>query len=280
MDMKGIIASLEARAADSIKADEGDYIGEDGLLYCHKCHTKKQTRIFILGEERTPFCICKCEAAKKAEEEAERERRKFEERVKKLRETGFPESDMKDWTFANDDGANPRIMTGMKNYVAKFDEFRKEGKGLLLFGKTGSGKSYAAACVANALIDLGYPVLMTNFHRIVNTVQGMFEGRQEYFDSLNRFPLLIIDDLAAERKTEYMSEIVYNVIDARCRAGLPIIITTNLTREELNNPADMAYARTYSRLMEMTIPLEVVGVDRRKQKLKNEYNSMLERLGM
>ena len=280
MDMKGIIASLEARAADSIKADEGDYIGEDGLLYCHKCHTKKQTRIFILGEERTPFCICKCEAAKKAEEEAERERRKFEERVKLLRETGFPESDMKDWTFANDDGANPRIMTGMKNYVAKFDEFRKEGKGLLLFGKTGSGKSYAAACVANALIDLGYPVLLTNFHRIVNTVQGMFEGRQEYFDSLNRFPLLIIDDLAAERKTEYMSEIVYNVIDARCRAGLPIIITTNLTREELNNPADMAYARTYSRLMEMTIPLEVVGVDRRKQKLKNEYNSMLERLGM
>lgn len=280
MDMKGIVAALEARAADSIKPDEGDYIGEDGLLYCHKCHTKKQTRIFILGEERTPFCICKCEAAKKAEEEAERERRKFEERVKKLRETGFPESDMKDWTFANDDGANPRIMTGMKNYVAKFDEFRKEGKGLLLFGKTGSGKSYAAACVANALIDLGYPVLMTNFHRIVNTVQGMFEGRQEYFDSLNRFPLLIIDDLAAERKTEYMSEIVYNVIDARCRAGLPIIITTNLTREELNNPADMAYARTYSRLMEMTIPLEVVGVDRRKQKLKNEYNSMLERLGM
>ena len=201
MDISSAIDGIERAAAERIKAVEGDYY-EDGLLMCGKCHTKKQTRVTILGVERTPFCICKCEVERRDREEAERKRIEFEQTVKKLRKAGFPESDMEHWTFANADGSNERIMNAAKNYVANFNEFRKSGKGLLLFGTVGTGKTYAAACIANALIDKGYPVLMTNFARIANTVSGMWEGKQEYYDSLNRFPLLILDDLATERKTE------------------------------------------------------------------------------
>lgn len=157
---------------------------------------------------------------------------------------------------------------------------RERGKGLLFFGTVGTGKTFHAACIANALIDKGYPCLVTNFARLVNTLQGMYEGKQQYIDSLNKFDLLVLDDLAAERDTDYMNEIVQNIVDSRYRAGLPTIVTTNLTADELKNPADIRKARTYSRLLEMTFPVEVKGADRRKAKLASDYNEFSDLLGL
>lgn len=280
MDISTAIDNIEKRARESIKAEQGDYYGEDGLLVCGKCNTPKQIRIVILDKERTPFCLCKCESERRDREEAERRRIEFEKTIKKYRQMAFPESKMENWTFENDDRSNEKISRIMLNYVENFDKMRKDGKGLLLFGNVGTGKTFSAACVANALINKGYPILMTNFHRIANTVQGLFDGRQEYYDSLNRFPLLILDDLSTERKTEYMQEIVYNVIDSRYRAGLPLIVTTNLTREELKYPAEMTNQRTFSRLFEMCIPIEVEGKDRRREKLKEDIGEYRDLLGL
>jgi DNA replication protein DnaC len=144
----------------------------------------------------------------------------------------------------------------------------------------GTGKTFAAACVANALIDKGYPALMTNFTRISNTVGGMFEGKQQYYDSLNRFPLLALDDLSAERKTEYMQEIVFNVVDSRYRAKLPLIVTTNLTWQELVNPKDVSYQRIFSRLLEMCVPVKFEGADKRLESVKGSLAGARELLGL
>lgn len=259
---------------------EGDYLGEDNLYYCGKCNTRKQTVVNLFGEDRLVPCICKCRQEElEAEKEAEKQREQFN-KVMRLRNTGFPEKAMREWTFENDDGSNPTLTNAMKNYVEHFDTFKKEGKGLLLFGTVGTGKTYLAACVANALINRGIPCLVTNFARIVNEVQGMFEGKQLYYDNLNAFPLLVIDDLNAERKTEYMQEIVFNVIDSRCRANLPIIITTNLTREQLLNPEDLSNQRIFSRLFEMCTPIEVSGKDRRQQTLREDTQKMKQLLGL
>ena len=57
MDVQAMMGALEARASDAIKAEEGDYIGDDGLLYCHKCNTKKQTEVNVLGVIRRPMCM-------------------------------------------------------------------------------------------------------------------------------------------------------------------------------------------------------------------------------
>lgn len=278
MNILNTINGIEKRAAENIKAEQGDYI-VDGLLHCGKCGTKKQTRITILGMERTPYCLCQCEVEKRNKEEAERKRFEFEKRVKDLRKTGFPESKMQEWTFSNDDGSNEKISTVARNYVDNFSKMKEDGKGLLLFGEVGTGKTYTAACIANALIDKGYPVLMTNFKRIANTEFGLFGGKQEYYDSFNRFPLLILDDLGVERKSEYMQEIVYDVIDTRYKAGLPLIVTTNLTSDELKHPAEVTNQRTFSRLFEMCIPLEVKGVDHRRERLKDAHKKYKDLLG-
>lgn len=279
MDVNGMVDALEARAAGAIKAEEGDYIGEDGLLYCHKCNTKKQTEVNILGVIRRPMCMCKCEAAKRAAEEAERQRRAFEEKVKEMRRVGFPEADMRNWTFANDDMTNEKITKAAQRYVDNFSEFRANGKGLLFYGNTGTGKTFAACEIANALIDKGYPVLVTNFARILNTLQGTFE-KQEYIDSFNNFRLLVIDDLGIERDTAYAKEQVFNIIDSRYRSGLPMIITTNLTMDKIKNPEDIENRRIYDRILERCFPIEVDGASRRRKAVREDYEAMKSLLGL
>lgn len=274
------VEAIIEKAKETANIVEGDYLGDDNLYYCGKCNTRKQTVVTLFGKTKVVPCICECKAAEiKAEEEARKERELFE-RTMRLRRVGFPEKAMQDWTFANDDGSNPTMTNAMKNFVDHFQTFREEGKGLLLFGTVGTGKTYLAACVANELISKGIPCLVTNFARIANEVSGTFEGKQKYYDNLNSFPLLVIDDLSAERKTEYMQEIVFNVIDARYRANLPLIVTTNLTREELLNPANLTHQRIFSRLFEMCTPIEVTGKDRRQQSLREDIGKTKKLLGL
>lgn len=278
MDISGMFDEIEANAAEAIRPEEGDYTGEDGLLYCGKCKTPKQAEVEIFGRIRRPMCLCKCAAEKRDAEEAEFRRRQELIRIDKLRDAGFPNGEMKNWTFEHDDGKNQKITTVAKNYVDNFAELYKDGKGLLLFGSVGTGKTFAAACIANALIDKGYPCLVTNFARLVNKISGLFEGKQEFIDSLDRYSLLVIDDLAAERDTEYMNEVVQSIIDARYRIKKPLIVTTNLEAAELKNPKNTSKMRVYSRLYEMCIPVEVAGADRRRGKLwetTEKYNEIL-----
>lgn len=278
MSLESVINNMIERSHDVIKAEAGDY-EVDGLLYCGKCHTAKQTRVEVFGVIKTPRCLCKCMAAKRAAEEEEYERRKFEERVREMRRIGFPEADMQNWTFSNDDLANEQITKAAQKYVENFSELRKSGKGLLLYGNTGTGKTYTACEIANALIDKGYPVLVTNFARILNTLQGTFE-KQDYIDSFNNFQLLVIDDLGIERDTAYAKEQVFGVIDARYRSGLPMIITTNLTMDKIKNPEDIENRRIYDRILERCFPIEVGGGSRRRKAVREDYEDMKNLLGL
>lgn len=278
-EIANTILKAEIAATKNIKVNEGDY-QIDGLWYCCKCNTRKQCKVEFAGIVKTPMCLCKCESDRRDREEAEQKRIEFEKQVKELRRTGFPDEEMQNWTFANDDGANEHITGVAHKYVENFAKMREDGKGLLLYGTVGTGKTFISACIANALIDKGYPCLVTNFARIINTLSGMYDGKQAYIDGLNRFALLVIDDLATEADTEYRNEIVFNIIDARVRAGLPIIVTTNLTAEELKGASDIRKQRIYSRLFECCIPLEVKGVDRRREKLKGDYKAYSDLLGL
>lgn len=279
--MTDLIEGMAKASEDSIPVNDGDYIDSEGLLCCGKCHTRKETIIVLAnGKQLKPRCVCKCEQERMHEEEEKRKAKELEEKVKELRKMGFPDAEMSRFTFENDDRSNEYISDVAKRYADNFTTMYSKHKGLLLFGTVGTGKTYIAACIANALIDRGYTCLVTNFARLTNTINGMYDGKQEYIDGLDRFSLLVIDDLASERDTEYMNEIVTNIIDARYRSGKPMIVTTNLTSEELKNPRDVRKQRIYSRLMEMCIPLEVKGTDRRKKKLIDEKNEFDELLGL
>ena len=280
MDLSRIVDSMINTAKENNPIEDGDYVDEEGLLCCGKCHTRKQIRLEILGKEATPMVPCECRKAEIEKAEAEEKRLQKQNEMSIMRNACFHDRSMIDWTFDNDDGSNPRIISIAKRYVEKFQEMKKDHKGLLLFGNVGVGKTYVSACIANALIEKGVPCMVTNFSRLVNTLWNLKEGKQEYLDDLNNYELLVIDDLASERNTEYMQEFVMQVIDSRDRSGLPIIVTTNLTAEELKNPSDMQKQRIYSRLLGMCIPIEVKGTDRRKSSLRNDFKKYSDLLGL
>lgn len=258
----------------------GDYY-KDGILFCHKCNTPKEYwHEYEDGEKRLRPILCDCEAKQHKEEQEREEADRRRIRVNGLRHRAFADSRMASWTFERNDSPDSKYTEIAKRYVDKFDEMFEKGKGLLLFGSVGTGKTFLAACIANALIEKEHICYMTNFSRIVNDIQEKFDGRQQYIDNLNRCELLIIDDLAAERDTEFMNEIVMHVIDSRYQSGKPLIITTNLTGNDMRGSADITKQRIYSRLFEMCFPVEVKGNDRRKEKMKAEYEEMASLLGL
>lgn len=283
MEVSGIIGGIVSIAENVNARKAEDYIGADGLLYCGTCRKPKQCRVsdwLGSGSDKVLPTACECSMA---------ERRSFEERMKaeereraldKMRRAGFPDAEMRKWTFDADDGGSERIMDVARRYVENFATMRENGSGLLVYGDVGCGKSFLAACIANELIDRGTPCMMTNFSRIVNQLQESFDGRQRYIDGLNGFDLLVVDDLAAERDTDYMWEQIQMVVDARYRSGLPLIVTTNLTAAELSDNSDIRKRRVFSRLKEMCIPLRMTGDDRRNLKMREKMDAARGLLGL
>lgn len=276
MDMENVIDSLAA----IVPTDGETHLGDDGLLYCNRCYTARQSRFEMFGKVRTVNCLCQCMAEERAKQEAERKRQEYMTRVMSNRAVGFPDKELMNCTFEADDGAMPVITNAMKAYVDNFRELRKNGKGLLLYGDVGTGKTFFAACIVNALISNGYPCLMTNFSRLTNQLSGMWEGKQEYIDSLGMFALVAIDDLGVERDTEYMNENVTTIIDSLYRAKVPMIITSNYTPKQLTESCEIRKKRVYDRMLERCHPVKVNGASRRKETGRNDFAKMNELLGL
>ncbi len=267
------------RLATATEAAPEDYTGEDGLLYCGSCRQAKEAYFpegtaAWLGRDRHPK-ECDCQRKRREALEAAERERKHLDTVEALKRRGFTNPAMKNWTFANDNGKCPQ-MESAHSYVERWESIETGNHGLILWGSVGTGKSFFAGCIANALMEKEIPVCMTNFALILNDLAASFTGRNEYIDRLCSFPLLILDDFGMERGTEYGLEQVYNVIDSRYRSGKPLIVTTNLTLEELQNPEDTAHARIYDRLTEMCTPVRFAGENFRKAAAREK----MERLKM
>ena len=261
---------IKANLANAEK--DGDY-KKDGLLYCGKCHTKKQTQVTFNNNTRIVGCTCKCRAEQIEKERAEEKEREYLDRIHRLKINGIADKEMRDYTFSNDNGNNPKMIDVAMRYTSKWEKMYKDNIGLLFWGNTGNGKTYTAACIANELIEKGIPVLMTSFPKIINSLTGMYaEERTAYLDSISNFKLLVIDDLGTERHSEFALEQVYTVIDTRYKNKQPIIITTNLTLAEMKNPQNMEFQRIYDRVLEMCVPIQFKGESMRKDLAQNKID--------
>ena len=220
---------------------------------------------------------CKCDR-NRAEQEKLREKLMAQDR---LRDNCFISRNQKVYTFENaDEYTDKDIIRKAKNYVKHFEEMRKDNVGLLLYGSVGSGKTYLACAIVNSIItEYSYAVKMRNFAQILNDLQkgGFNLDRNEYIEQITNPILLILDDFGIERNTEYALEQIYNVINARYLKARPTIITTNLNFKDIEKEQeDIMLGRIYSRIIEMCLPLRVIGLDRRKiqskEKLKKAQN--------
>mgnify|MGYP000652388860 CR=1 FL=1 len=276
MELKDI---LPAEAFET-KENDGDYVGPDGLLYCGKCRTKKQTKLpasaVTGGREMIVPCICRCKVEEnKRREEAEKKKQEMQ-RLERLRASSLMDAKLKAARLNGYqiDGDNQKIYNLAEKYVRKFDEMYEKKQGLLFWGTVGTGKSYTAACIANELLDQMIPVVMTSFVKILQNIQGNPDEEEKIMAGLNVAKLLIIDDLGAERSTDYALEKVYNIIDSRYLSGKPLILTTNMTLKEMQETQDIRYKRIYDRIFEMCFPVRFAGRSWREKVAAKRFDEM------
>lgn len=276
---KSIGALIEQNTIDTKEGD--DYIGENGLLFCGKCHTAKQTRIPFQGGIRTPRCICKCEQEERDRREEELKRMDTQLKIQRLKREGITDTAYLQWTIENDDRKNPRLSDAIIRYCEKWDEIKANNTGILFYGNVGTGKTFYAACIANALIEQGVPVLMTNVTLLISSMSKNFEERKaSILNQVANIPLLILDDIGVERDTAYGYEKLQEIIDTRYRSKKPLIVTTNLSQSELQNPTDIRYKRVYDRIWEMCHFVLVDGESRRKNKAFEKRKKAIDILGI
>ena len=260
-----IMKTVAANGLRNQTRNDGDYEDENGILICGKCGEPRQR--FMLFDDPTDddpehkselkvVTMCRCER-----EEEEREKRKEEaakdmEKIQRLRNASLLDEKLRGATF-----------DAFK--ATKYNE-----------RNVGTGKSFAAACIANYLLDRKVPVVMTSFVKLLEVFQS---GRDEETSILNRLgyaKLVIFDDLGAERGTDYALEKVYNIVDSRYRKSLPMILTTNLTIEEMKSEVDMRYRRIYDRVFETCYPMQFTGPSWRMKEASRRYKDMEELLGV
>lgn len=259
-----ILANMVATSHQMNAKAEGDYIGPDGFLYCGKCHTKKETSVTIKGEdgndvEFRPYTPCKC---RKAEIEAENEKeRKQKEAVtiERLRSTsGIPDLYVNaNFSSFKERTDNKAILHMIRRYVEKFDQMAEKGNGLLFHGSVGTGKTYAAACIGNELIQRCKSVFMTSTYTMLKLRDP--DEEEAYMNRIRRCALLIIDDIGAERSTEFGRERVFSYIDARLGEKKPMILTTNLAFDRMLKPETTEEARIFDRLLKRSFPVVFSG---------------------
>lgn len=260
--------------------DDDEFIAEDGLLHCKRCGDPRQIKLEVMGKIRTFPTPCSCMADKFREEEENERAEEKRRKVEQLKAQGLTDAFYLRSTFSGDtDLDNPTRLVA-ERYVNNFEEMLETNTGLLLRGNCGVGKTFYAACIANALLEKGYSVLMTSLPKLMGNMSANYgEKKATILHQIENIDLLIIDDYGVERSTETAFEQAFEIIDTRYRAGKPIILTTNLTVEALNSK-DRKQARISDRLSEMCVLVEVEGKSQRRRVAEEKKRQARNLLGI
>lgn len=188
--------------------------------------------------------------------------------------------------FANDNGKVAPISHAVQ-YVQNWNKMQQKGLGLLFWGPLGTGKTFAAGCIANAFLEsedrFAPSVIMTNFAVILrHSLSCSPQDREDYINRLLGCGLLILDDFGMERQSEFAQEQVFSLINGRYLSRRPMILTTNLTLQEMKQPQTMAQSRIFDRVLETCIPVLFEGESLRRGKAAENiqfYRSLMDTTG-
>ncbi len=157
-------------------------------------------------------------------------------------------------------------VTEVRAFVEDLDVRLAEGRGLWLFGDTGTGKTTLAMLISKAALEAGKSVAIYSLPKLLARIRRTYDsapGGDNYltfFERLTSVDLLHIDDLGAEKRSDWVLEQLYALVNERYEAQRSVLITTNLQHEALE---EQIGTRTVSRLTEICDEVPVFGDDRR-----------------
>jgi DNA replication protein DnaC len=154
----------------------------------------------------------------------------------------------------------------VKRFVHDIESNLDAGRGLWFYGSVGTGKTTLAMLVSRAALDAGRSVAIYSLPRLLAEIRATFETDSEgsyvdFLDRLTAVDLLHIDDVGAERTSDWVLEQLYAIVNARYEDERSVIITTNLERDAL---VEQIKERTVSRLEEMCTLVPLYGEDARR----------------
>jgi DNA replication protein DnaC len=153
-----------------------------------------------------------------------------------------------------------------RTFIDDLDARLAEGRGLWLFGDTGTGKTTLAMLISKAALEAGHSVAIYSLPKLLARIRRTYDSEPSgdsylsFFERLTSVDLLHIDDLGAEKRSDWVLEQLYSLVNERYEARRSMIITTNLPHPELE---EQIGGRTISRLTQMCDEVEVRGSDRR-----------------
>jgi DNA replication protein DnaC len=197
---------------------------------------------------------CRCRPIRMSQAKS----RRLEGRIpRRFRDVAFDRSPVKDLP--------PPIVAEVRRFVRDLGANLDGGRGLWFVGDPGTGKTAAAMLISKLAIEAGRSVAVYSTPRLLNVIRESIDSEQGVLgllDLLGTVELLHLDDLGAERQTDWVLEQLYSIVNTRYEDQRSLLITTNLQPPEL---ADQIGARTVSRLIEMCgDPLPLFGPDKRR----------------
>lgn len=241
---------------------------------CEQCGEPLEHIINFLGNAKKVPIACKCAVEKYNANLLRAENMDKIRKLDSLKKISLMDSSFEKCTFSNWelDENNKGLYELGKRYCENWTQMKRDNVGMLFYGSPGTGKSFISFCIANELLSQYIPVIATSSINIINKIYESYksfgeDGEIEIINQINSASLVVIDDLGAEHdgRTGKEKQIIYSLIDARIRAQLPLIITTNLTQEQLKKKltGSDGVCRTYDRIVEACAMIEVKGSSRR-----------------
>lgn len=199
-------------------------------------------------------CLCRCEEeadrARKERERSDQKRIIAEYSAPQRRSYCFSDDFYRAMCFKADKGKSPKAVESAHYYAENFERLSVENMGLMFLGGVGLGKTFAACCIANALLEKGYHVWVITASDLTRAA-GNFSTSEETFFKIRNVDLLIVDDFGAQSNTEHNLSLLFDVIDKRYKAKKPLVITSNLSAKDLKSAEHTQLKRIYSRVIEM-----------------------------
>jgi DNA replication protein DnaC len=162
---------------------------------------------------------------------------------------------------------DPYVLRHVQEFVRRIGENVDAGRGMWFYGDVGTGKTSLAMLVSGAAEEAERSVAIYPMTRLLAEIKETYdrdtgESYMQFFRRLCAVDLLHIDDLGAERTTEWVLEQLYSIVNERWQDQRSIVVTTNIT--SLDRLRDQVGARTVSRLSEICgDPIPIMGPDLR-----------------
>ena len=163
----------------------------------------------------------------------------------------------------------PMVVRIVQRWIEDLDSNLAEGRGLWLMGDTGTGKTTLAMLVSKFSLEAGRSVAIYSLPKLLARIRRTYDSEPggdsylTFFERLACVDLLHIDDLGAEKSSDWVLEQLYVLVNERYERQRSVVVTTNLDQQRLE---EQIGARTVSRLVEICgDPLPLFGPDNRIQ---------------